>query len=75
MNDLGKILVGLGALLIVVGAVVLVLGRLNVPIGRLPGDIAWKSKSGNTQVYFPVVTCIVISLILSLISWFISSRR
>ncbi len=72
MTDLGKLLIGLGALLIVGGAVVLLLGKMNVPIGRLPGDIAWKSRSGNTQVYFPVVTCIVLSVVLSLVMWLLN---
>ena len=75
MSDLGKILIGLGLLLLVVGAVVLVLGRFNIPVGRLPGDIAWRSRTGNTRVYFPIVTCILLSLILSLVGWAINHFR
>ncbi len=75
MNDLGKILISLGVLLLIAGAIVIVLGRLNVPIGRLPGDLSWRSKNGNTQVYFPIVTCIVLSVLFSLIMWLINNVR
>jgi len=55
----------------IVGAVLLVVGLLltfgpRIPgLGRLPGDIVW--RKGSTTVYFPVVTCIVISLLLTLV--------
>ncbi len=75
MSDFGKILISVGAFLVVVGAVVMVLARLHVPIGRLPGDIAWRSRSGNTQVYFPIVTCIVLSVVLSLLMWIVQHFR
>ena len=61
----------IGRPLIVVGAVLLLLGLLltfgpRIPgLGRLPGDIVW--RRGNTTVYFPLVTCLVISLVLSLL--------
>ncbi|HUO59726.1 MAG TPA: DUF2905 domain-containing protein [Candidatus Acidoferrales bacterium] len=73
MNDLGRILVGLGALLLVAGVVVLAFGRLNIPLGRLPGDVTWRGK--NTVVYFPIVTCIVVSVVLSLIMWVLNHLR
>ena len=69
MTDLGKILIGLGAVLIVVGLLVVLGGRLNIPIGRLPGDIVYRGK--NTSFYFPVVTCIVLSILLSFVLWLI----
>ena len=75
MTDFGKILIGLGALLLIGGVIIFFLGRLNVPIGRLPGDFHWKSKSGNSEVYFPVVTCIVVSVLLSLIFWIVNNFR
>ena len=73
MNDLGRMLVGLGALLLVAGVLVLALGRLNIPLGRLPGDITWRGK--NSVVYFPIVTCIVVSVVLSLIMWVLNHLR
>jgi Protein of unknown function (DUF2905) len=67
MTDLGKLLLVLGGVIIVTGAVLLIAGRFNVPLGRLPGDIVYRGK--NTVFYFPLATCIVISLVLSLIFW------
>ena len=42
-------------------------------LGRLPGDIAYKGK--HTTIYFPIVTCIVISVVLTLVFWLISFWR
>ena len=47
--------------------------RLGIRLGRLPGDIRILGKKGG-GFYFPVVTCILISVILSLISWLFRSR-
>ena len=70
MADLGKVLIVLGAVIVVVGVVVLAASRANLPIGRLPGDILYRGK--NTTFYFPIVTCIVLSVVLSLIFWIVS---
>ena len=75
MNDLGKALIAVGGLIILIGVVIVLAGKLNLPLGRLPGDVAWRSKSGNTSVYFPIVTCIVVSILLSLIMWIINAIR
>jgi hypothetical protein len=72
MADLGKTLVGLGLLLVVIGALVVVLGRFQIPLGRLPGDITYRGK--NTT-YFPIVTCIVLSALLSLVLWVINHLK
>ena len=69
MADLGKTLVVFGAIIVVVGAVMLAASRANLPIGRLPGDIVYRGK--NTTFYFPIVTCIVLSVVLSLIFWIV----
>jgi hypothetical protein len=69
MIDLGKLLLVLGGIIVLVGAVLLLAGRFNVPLGHLPGDIAYRGK--NTSFYFPLTTCIVISVILSLVLWLI----
>ena len=73
MGELGKTLIGLGALLVVLGIAVLVAGRLHLPLGRLPGDITWRGK--NSVFYFPIVTCIVVSVLLSLLFWIIGQFR
>jgi hypothetical protein len=67
MTDLGKLLLVLGGVIVIAGAVLLLAGRLNLPLGRLPGDFVYRSKS--TTFYFPLTTCILISLVFSLIFW------
>ena len=67
MNDLGKFLVILG---LVVAAIGLLLwsGIGKGWLGRLPGDIHY--QKGNFSFYFPVMTCVILSLVLSLLLWF-----
>lgn len=60
-------LIVFGAVLMVIGALLVLSGRAHLPIGHLPGDIVHRGK--HTTVYFPVVTCIVLSIVLSLIFW------
>ena len=67
MADLGKVLLLLGGIIVVVGAALLLAGKLNLPLGRLPGDIVYRGK--NSVFYFPIVTCILICVVLSLIFW------
>lgn len=69
MSDLGKILIGLGAALAILGVLLVMAGRLHLPIGRLPGDIVYRGK--NTTFYFPLVTSIVLSILLSLVLYVI----
>jgi hypothetical protein len=64
MGDLGKTLIILGGVVAALGVVLLIAGRSGLPIGRLPGDIVYRGK--NTTIYFPIVTSIVLSVILSL---------
>lgn len=64
MSDLGRPLIIVGAALLVVG-LILTFGPRIPGLGRLPGDIVW--RRGNTTVYFPAVTCLVLSLVLSLL--------
>ena len=67
MTNLGKLLILLGGVLSVIGILVMLAGKSSLPLGRLPGDIVYRGK--NTTFYFPLVTCIVISLLFSLIMW------
>ena len=73
MNELGRAILILGVVLVVIGGAILLLGRTGIPIGRLQGDITYRGK--NTTIYFPIVTCIVISLVLTLVSWIIQHFR
>jgi hypothetical protein len=59
---MGRILIGVGIVLVVTGIAV----QLGLPIGRLPGDII--IRRGNGTFYFPIVTCIVVSIVLSIIA-------
>jgi len=62
-----------GRMLIIIGIIMIVVGGLfmfgsKIPfLGRMPGDISIQKK--NFGFYFPITTCIIISIILSLISW------
>ncbi len=73
MTDPGKLLLLLGGFIVIVGAVLLLAGKLHLPLGRLPGDIVYRGK--HSVFYFPIVTCIVISVILSLILWLFGRHR
>ena len=66
MPALGKALIVLGAIIILVGVGLLVAQRIPY-IGRLPGDIYVKRE--NYTFYFPLTTCVIISIVLSLIFW------
>ena len=63
-HPLAKTLIAFGVCLIIIGAILLVLGRTG-GLGELPGDIHFQKK--NLEFRFPVVTCIVASVILSLL--------
>ena len=69
MGDLGKILIYLGGAVVVIGVLLVLLGKTGLPIGRLPGDVVYRGK--NTTVYFPIVTCVVLSLVLSVVMYLI----
>ncbi len=71
--ELGTLLVVFGAVLVVVGIVVMFLGRMNLPLGRLPGDFLYRGK--NTTVYFPLVSSVVVSLVLSVLVYLVGRWR
>lgn len=62
---MAKTLITIGVILIVLGVCWPLLQKLN--LGRLPGDIAFKSE--NFKFYFPLATCLVISVVLSILFW------
>lgn len=66
MADLGRILLIAGLVLACIGGAILILNRFpGIPLGRLPGDFSW--GSGNTRVFFPLATMIVVSIVLTII--------
>ncbi len=68
MNDIGKFLVVAGILMAAIG-LVLWSGFGRGWLGRLPGDIHYTSSKGNFSFYFPLVTCLFLSLVLTLLLW------
>jgi uncharacterized membrane protein YidH (DUF202 family) len=69
--QLGRFLVIAGVLLVAVGLLLMAGAKFSFfGLGRLPGDIAYKGK--NVHFYFPVVTCLVLSVVLTLVFWLIS---
>jgi hypothetical protein len=69
---LGRMLIVLGLLVAALGVVVSLAGKLPIRLGRLPGDIVIRGK--HSVFYFPLVTCVLISVVLSLILWLINRR-
>ena len=65
MENISRFIVLAGVVLIVVGAILFGLAKLNIPLGHLPGDI--RIDGANGSFYFPVVTCIILSIVLSVI--------
>lgn len=60
----GKILIALGILFIILGAAVLIGPKIPF-LGKLPGDVYYEGKS--VKFYFPIVTCIILSIVLTII--------
>lgn len=63
MGSIGKIIISLGITLVIIGMIITYGSKLG--LGRLPGDIF--IKKGNVTFYFPILTCVIISIILTLI--------
>jgi membrane protein implicated in regulation of membrane protease activity len=64
MPDVGKLFIILGGLIVLVG-LALTFGPRIPFLGRLPGDIA--IDRGNVHIYFPIVTCLLLSVVLTVV--------
>ena len=73
MTDLGRMLVAIGGLIVVAGLLLMLAGKVNLPVGRLPGDIVIRGK--NSTFYFPLATSILLSILLSLVLYFVGRFR
>ena len=73
LRETGKILMALGIVPVGVGALLVFSGRLPFRLGRLPGDIVYQGRNGS--LYFPVATCILLSVVLSLLLWVVNHFR
>jgi hypothetical protein len=70
MAPFGKLLIIFGVALVVIGALFLLGDRLTwLRLGRLPGDFSWSNRSGSVRVYFPLMTMLLLSLLLTLVFW------
>ena len=72
MRELGRMMVSAGVALALVGVLVWIGARpggLPFRLGRLPGDIAYQGRHGS--FYFPIVTCLLLSVALTLILWLV----
>ena len=70
-QQIGKLLIVIGATIILMGLLFLLLGQLG--LFKLPGDLQFGSK--NWRIFFPITSCIIISIVLTLIFWLISYLR
>jgi hypothetical protein len=73
LRELGRTLLLLGAVLALVGFLLYFGAKLPFRLGRLPGDIVHRGE--HSTFYFPIVTCLVLSLGLSLLFWLFSHFR
>ncbi|MGD0542979.1 MAG: DUF2905 domain-containing protein [Candidatus Acidiferrales bacterium] len=73
IREIGKALLVVGIVLVGVGALLLLGAKLPFRLGRLPGDVVVQGRSGS--FYFPIVTCIIVSLALTLLMWIVNLFR
>lgn len=62
---LGKIIVAVGIAIAAIGGAIWLFGKTGIPLGQLPGDI--RIERERTSFYFPIVTCIVLSIVLTIL--------
>jgi H+/Cl- antiporter ClcA len=73
MRELGRALLIFGVVAVTAGAFLFFSGRLPLWLGRLPGDVVHRGE--HTTFYFPIVTCLLLSVGLSLVFWLFSHFR
>ncbi|MEA3147448.1 MAG: hypothetical protein QOI53_3010 [Verrucomicrobiota bacterium] len=67
MQEVGKLVVMVGVFLVVAGVILWRFPSLFNWVGKLPGDISIQKE--NFSLYFPVVTCLLVSILITLLSW------
>ncbi len=67
MTQLGKTIAVVGAVLLVLGVIVWLAGKAG--FRGLPGDLAFESR--NTRIFLPIATCVVLSIVVSVIVWLV----
>jgi hypothetical protein len=63
----GRMLIVAGVVMVLAGVLLTFAGRLPFRLGRLPGDIYVQGRGGS--FYFPLVTCLILSAVFSLVMW------
>ena len=71
-EDMGRAFIAIGIVLVVFGLLLTFSERLPIRLGRLPGDIVVRGK--NTTFYFPLVTSLLVSALLSFVMWLLGRR-
>ena len=69
---MGRALITIGLVLVAAGLLITFGERLPIKLGRLPGDIVIRGK--NSVFYFPLATCVLLSVLISLVTWLIGRR-
>jgi len=70
--SLGRILIAVGLIVAALGVLISLGEKLPIRLGRLPGDIVVRGR--NTVFFFPLVTCLLVSAVLSLVLWMVNKR-
>jgi hypothetical protein len=73
LREFGKTLILLGLIVAGLGGVLFLGARLPLRLGRLPGDIAVQGRRGS--FYFPIVTCLLLSAVFTLVMWLVGWLR
>ncbi len=72
MVTIGRTLIALGLIILAIGTILTISEKLPIRLGRLPGDIVIRGK--NSAFYFPLATCLLLSVILSFVMWLFRRR-
>ncbi len=72
MVPLGRTLIAIGVIFVLAGLLVTLGTRLPFRLGRLPGDFLIRGR--HSVFYFPLTTCVLLSLVLSLVMWIVHRR-
>jgi uncharacterized membrane protein len=70
-QQIGKWLIFVGIAIVLLGTLMVLLGRIG--LFKLPGDLQFGGK--NWRIYFPIASCIILSIVLTLILWLINYFR
>jgi Protein of unknown function (DUF2905) len=73
LRDLGRTLLLLGVVLVIIGALLYFGAKLPFRFGKLPGDIVHRGE--HSTFYFPIVTCLILSVVFSFLLWLFSHFR